>query len=238
MGKTAQEKTNKVKLYGVIIGIVALVLQHTLYMGGNELAKLVGNTPILLKIPAIDDAIPIIPIFLIIYVWSYFFWAMAPMAASKCEYGHFLDSMAGYLFPCLFGFLILIFVPTYMDRVAEGLFDTSRQGLFADLLRSWYGLDGGEMAYNMFPSFHCLNSTVSYMMVAGRKEIPKWFRVYSCVMMLLIYLTTLFVKQHYVPDVLAGSFIGFVGFALCKKYHAGRVFLGPIRFFKKLFKKA
>ena len=80
------EKKNKVKLYGVIIGIVTLALQHGIYLLANELAGLIGIPAFLPKINAIDNLIPIVAIFIIPYVWSYIYWAMAPMAVSKCEF--------------------------------------------------------------------------------------------------------------------------------------------------------
>lgn len=232
-----RNRENRVKLYGVILGILTALLQHGIYLLANEAAQLVGVTPFLPKIPAIDDAIPIVPIFIIPYVWAYLFWAMAPMAASKCSFDHFLDYLAAYLFACIVGAIILTFAPTYMDRVAEGLYDPARQGVLTRLMRFWYSLDGGDLAYNLFPSFHCINSSISYLAVAGRKEVPKWFRVYSFITMILIFFSTVFVKQHFVVDVLAGILIAFPVFFLCKKWKAGRIFLPPIRFFKKLFIK-
>ena len=218
-----EKKENRVKLYGVIIGLVSLALQHAIYLGGHEIGTLVGITPILPKI-GIDYVIPLLPVFIIPYVWAYVFWGMAPMAVSKCDYDHFLDYLASYLFACLAGAIILIFVPTYMDRVAEGLLDTSRTGFLPSLMRFWYSLDGGETAYNLFPSFHCINSTISYLGVCGRKEIPLWFRIYSLVTAILIFFSTLFVKQHFFVDVISGIAIAVAAFIICKKCHAGNIF--------------
>ena len=231
-----EKKENRVKLYGVIIGIVTLAAQHGIYLLANEVAKLIGNTPFVPKV-GIDYLIPIIPLFIIPYVWSYAFWAMAPMAVSKCKFDHFLDYLASYLFACLFGAVILAIFPTTMDRVAEGLLDTSRTGAAAALMRFWYSLDGGKIAYNLFPSFHCINSTISYLGVCGRKEIPLWFRIYSLITAILIYFSTMFVKQHYFPDVIAGIVIAVAAFLICKKWHLGRIFLKPIAWCKSVFKK-
>lgn len=233
----SDKKENRIKLYGIIIGILSAIAQHGIYLLAHSLSILVGVNPFLPKLPLIDDAIPIVPLFIIPYVWAYLFWAMAPMAASKCKLDHFLDYLAAYLFACIVGAVILIFAPTYMDRVQEGLYDPSGTGPLYSLMRLWYSMDGGDIAYNLFPSFHCINSAISYLAVAGRKEVPKWFRIYSFITMILIFCSTLFVKQHFVLDVCAGAAISFVTFFICKKVHAGRIFLGPINFFKKLFSK-
>lgn len=228
---------NRVKWYGIVIGIISAVIQHGIYLLGHGLAELIGNEPFLPKIAAIDDLIPVVPIFIIPYVWAYLYWAMAPMAASKCSKEHFLDYLAAYLFACLAGMAVLAVAPTYMDRVAEGLY-LPRSGFFAELMRFWYSLDGADMAYNLFPSFHCLNSTVSYLAVCGRKEVPLWYRIYSLILTLLICVSTVFVKQHYAADIFGGVMIAVAAFLLCRKFHAGRIFLKPIGFFKSRFGKA
>ncbi len=219
-----EKNPNRVKTYGVVIGIVYLALQHGFYLLGHYIADFIGFTPFLPKI-ALDDAIPIVSAFIIPYVWSYLYWAMGPMAVSKCEKQHFADYMAANLIACAAGTLALAFFPTYMDRVAEGLYDVPENPDFFDKLRLfWYSLDGSEMAYNLLPSFHCINSTLCYLGVAGRKEIPVWYRVYSLVISLLIFASTVYVKQHYVLDVVTGIALAVPIYFLSKKYHLGRMF--------------
>ncbi|MCQ2387640.1 MAG: phosphatase PAP2 family protein [Clostridia bacterium] len=159
------------------------------------------------------------------------------MAVSKCENKHFFNYLATYLFACVIGMIMLIFIPTQMDRVAEGLYNDNPQGFTNKLLQFWYSLDGTKMAYNLFPSFHCLNSTVSYLGVRKRKEIPLWYRIYSFVMMITVFLATLFVKQHYFLDIIGGAGVAIICYVVCMKYNLGRIFNKPIEFFKKLFTK-
>ena len=227
------EKTNRVKGYAIVLGIMYLIMQHALYLVGHYLALLFGFTPFLPKI-ALDDMIPIVSIFIIPYIWSYAYWAMGPMAVSKCEKQHFSDYMAANLVACLAGVLALAFFPTYMDRIAEGLYEVSENPNFFEKLRQfWYSLDGSAMAYNLLPSFHCINSTLCYLGVAGRKEIPKWFRIYSLVTTLLIYASTVFVKQHFFLDIVTGVALAAVAYFLCKKFHWGRMFAPVERLYAK-----
>ncbi|MBR3641053.1 MAG: phosphatase PAP2 family protein [Oscillibacter sp.] len=208
----------------VAIGLLYLILQHAFYLAGHFLADLIGFAPFLPKIP-LDDRIPLVSAFIIPYVWAYLYWAMAPMAVSLCEKRHFADYMAANLLACAAGTLVLALFPTYMDRVAEGIFATPENPTFFDRLRLfWYSLDGSETAYNLLPSFHCINSTLCYLGVAGRAELPKWFRVYSLVTALLIFASTVYVKQHYVLDVIAGVALAAIVWFLCKRYHWGRIF--------------
>ena len=233
-----QKRENRVKWYGVVIGLFSLAAQHGIYLLANTLAGVVGNESILPIIDQIDNAIPVLPIFVIPYVWAYLFWGMAPMAASKCKTDHFKDFFAAYLIACVVGGLILVFVPTYMDRVAEGLWTRPQDNFLEKLLHFWYSLDGSERAYNLFPSFHCINSTICYLAVAGRKEVPLWFRVYSLVIAVMIFAATLFVKQHYLIDVVSGILIASVAFAAAKRWHLGKMFDPLVAAWNKAFKKA
>lgn len=236
--KMLNENNNKIKLYGVIIGLVTLAAQHGFYLLGHILALLLKTPSFCPKIDAIDGLIPLIPVFIIPYIWSYVYWGMAPMVASKCEKEHYKDYLAAYLFSCIAGMIVLAILPTTLDRNAEGIYDTVKyNGFFADIMRLWYKLDGAEIAYNLFPSFHCLNSTISYLGVAGRKEVPLAFRIYSLVITIVIYCSTLLVKQHYFVDVISGVGIALIVFIICKKTHAGRIFNKPIEFFKNKFAK-
>ena len=215
----------RIKGYAILIGILYTVLQYAVYLAGHYLALLFGFMPFLPKVP-LDDQIPVISVFIIPYIWSYLYWAMGPMAASICEKEHFADYMAANLVACVAGMLALVFFPTYMDRVAEGLYVVPVNPTVFDRLRIfWHSLDGSETAYNLLPSFHCINSTLCYLGVAGRKEIPIWFRVYSLLTTLLIYASTVYIKQHFFLDVVTGASLAVVAFVICKKYHWGRMFV-------------
>lgn len=218
----------RVKRYGIVAGIVLLALQYAVYLSAHYIALFIGIEPFSPR-TAPDSLFPLVPLFIIPYIWSYFYWAMAPAAVSKCEERHFLNYIAAYLLSLLAGAAVLIFAPSYMDRAAAGLTDPSLTGPASELLRFWYTLDGSDTAFNLFPSFHCIASTLSYLGVARRKEVPLWYRLYSLVISILIFLSTLFVKQHFVADVVSGVFIGAACFTLCVKKDLGR-FLRPLFF--------
>lgn len=227
-----EKRKNRVRWYGVVWGIALLIFQHSMYLLANVIAGAIG-LPAFSPKTAIDDLIPLVPVFILPYVWSYVFWAMAPMAVSKCEKRHFYNFVAAYVTACLFGMLIFIFAPSYMDREAENLVALAGDGFFGKLLQFIYNLDGGALAYNLFPSFHCMLSTLSYLGVMRRKEIPLWFRIYSLVMAVLIYCATVFTKQHYVVDIFGGVIIAVVFYFLATKFNWGRIWEKIERLFKK-----
>lgn len=228
-----ENKSRKITWYAVLIGLAYLAIQHGMYLLGHEFALLLKIPAFLPKIPAIDDAIPIISVFIIPYIWSYAFWAMGPVAVYKCEEKHYKDFMAGVIVALVLGMIALAVAPTYMDRNAEHLYDIRTGDIFEKMRLFWYTLDGETIAYNLLPSFHCLNSTLCYLGVMGRKELPLWFRIYSFVMAILTYVATVCVKQHYFLDIFAGIAVAVIGYAVAKKFHLGRMFDPIIKKFKK-----
>jgi membrane-associated phospholipid phosphatase len=75
-------------------------------------------------------------------------------------------------------------------------------GLFNDLVRFIYAHDA---PYNCFPSLHTSLSTVMALYFVFIKS--KW-KLFFVIISLLIILSTLFVKQHYILDVIAGLILG------------------------------
>ena len=83
------------------------------------------------------------------------------------------------------------------------------------------GADGGDLAFNLFPSYHCLISLYCYLGIRKREEVSKGVRIYSLVMTILICLSTVFTKQHYVLDILGGLGISIVCYAVVQKLDPG-----------------
>jgi membrane-associated phospholipid phosphatase len=174
------------------------------------------------KIDAIDDLIPVVPFFVVFYLFSYVFWICGPIIASLTEKRNFINYIIGLSAAYVIGFLVFLFMPTYMDRAAEGLMDfASRPGLFNQLLGVVYGADGGNLAFNLFPSYHCLISLYCYLGIRHRQEVSKGVRIYSLVMTVLICLSTVLTKQHYFIDIIGGLGISIVCYAVVQKLDPG-----------------
>lgn len=202
--------------YGWIIGVVLFALQYGLYRLAVVLSQWTGtiNSAFVPKIP-FDDHIPLLPIFVIIYIFSYAFWLCGFIAASKTDKKNYINFLFVVLISFLIGFLILWLAPTKMDRNAEGLIDYANSDKpLAWLLKMVYTVDGGDVAWNLFPSYHCLISLCCYLAVFRRKEIHIGFRIYSLVMVLLISMSTVFTKQHYFVDILGGWAIPIVVYVI------------------------
>jgi membrane-associated phospholipid phosphatase len=69
------------------------------------------------------------------------------------------------------------------------------------LMRFLYWVDSPD---NLFPSIHCLTSWMCYIGIRGRRNIPLGYRIFSCLMAIAVFISTLTTKQHVLVDVVGG----------------------------------
>ena len=112
---------------------------------------------------------------------------------------------------CLFFF---VFVPT--TNVRPEVTGIS----FADnLMRMLYSIDQPP---NLFPSIHCLVSWFCFIGIKDRTDIPVWYKSFSCVFAILIFISTQVTKQHYLIDIAGGVLLAEVTFRISRRVQAYR----------------
>lgn len=219
------ERVRKIPWWGWAFGLLFLALEYGVYRLGALLSVLLGTASraFSCSIPGIDDLIPLLPAFIVVYLFSYVFWVCGTAAVSLTGRRNFINYLVGLSLAYAVGFLFFVFLPTYMDRTAEGLMEQgSRPGPFNWALGIVYAADGGEKGFNLFPSYHCLTSVCCYLGVRKRPEISRGFRRYSLIMAVLICLSTLLTKQHYFLDAAGGAGIAVLCHALICRLDPGK----------------
>lgn len=219
------EQIKKIPWWGWVLGFVYFGLQYGMYRLGDFLSRVLGTISgaICPKIPVIDDLIPIIPVFAVIYLFSYVFWICGPIAASLTKKRNFINYIVGLSAAYVMGFLFFVFAPTYMDRASEGLMEQAmKPGFFNGLLATIYAADGSNLAFNLFPSYHCLISLYCYLGVRKQPEISRGFRAYSLIMAILICFSTVFTKQHYFIDIVGGLGISIICYNIINRIDPGK----------------
>ena len=220
-------KVKRIPWWGILAGFGFFALQRGMYRLGDFVSRVTGTIDhaFACKIAAIDDLIPVVPVFIVIYVYSFIFWLCGPMAVSLTKKRNFINFCVYMLLAYFIGFLFFAFVPTYMDRVAEGLMKVGEnKDIFSKLLFMIYQADGSEMAFNLMPSYHCLISACCYLGVKDQEEISKGFQNYSLIMTILICISTLFTKQHYIIDGVLGVFVAWLSYFIVSKLDPGKKF--------------
>ena len=98
----------------------------------------------------------------------------------------------------------------------------NQPGFFNWLLAKTCSLDGGEIGWNLLPSFHCALALGGALGTFRRKDSPLWWRIIALVSVILIVLSTLFTKQHYFLDVITGLALAIITFYTMKLIDPGK----------------
>lgn len=181
--------------YTVLPLAFAVLVNFSVYGGAKLLAAGLKHHNIA---SALDNRIPFIPQFLIIYVSCYLFWIVnyiliARQDKERCYQFFTADFLSRII--CLIFFVVF---PTTNIRP-----NVAGPGFWNLGMRILYTLD---TPVNLFPSIHCLVSWFCYIGLRRDDRVPLWYRRFSCIAAVSVFLSTLFVKQHVLIDV-AGAVI-------------------------------
>ena len=188
--------TGIVPAYGFFPLVFSFVFNCLVYSGSRAVAGSWYHHNIESNL---DLRLPFLPQFLIIYFGCYIFWAANYILAARQDreevYRFFT---ADFISRCVCLMIFLAYPTTNTRPVIEG-------SGFWDLLTGWlYSIDAAD---NLFPSIHCLVSWFCFLAVKGQKKIPIWYKAVSFILAVLVFLSTLFTKQHVIVDVAGGIFL-------------------------------
>ena len=205
MGKIRQKIMNLIPEYGVMPLLIAVALNFTVYFGARVIAgdwkhHNIGGM--------LDDMIPFVPFTVVIYLGCYLFWIVNYILIARQGKREVCRVFAADVMSRLICLAFYLVYPTTNVRpVVEA------EGLWNQLMIYLYAADAAD---NLFPSIHCL---VSWFCYAGlrRSNVPRWYRVFSCVMALLVCISTLTTKQHVIVDVVGGVALAEICLWIAKK---------------------
>ena len=147
-----------------------------------------------------DYAIPFIKEFVIPYMLWYVFIIATFMCYLIHDHKDLVEigiyDITGLLICCLI-FVIYPTDITFRPEYVEG------SDMCSSLLRWIFDADN---PYNVFPSIHCYEATAVFVGIMSSRYFSRktWAKVTGAVLMIVIWLSTLFIKQHSVIDMIAG----------------------------------
>lgn len=189
----------------IIILFGTFIFQSLIYF----ITKLFQNNPVYLN-NAIDDRIPFIPSFVIFYVMWYLFLILIPLLILKYNKKVFDKYIVVSILYAILEGIIFILFPTTMNR--QPLVVTDISTWVVDII---YKVD--TPVCNLFPSAHCAFSILFIISILDVKEVKKEYKILIIISSLLIILSTLFIKQHVVIDVLGALLIVPIYYILRKR---------------------
>jgi len=153
----------------------------------------------------LDAKIPLIKEFLLIYHISYPFMYFNLFLFLILYKDVFLKGALAIALGNVLAFFTFSLYQTEVPRP-----DVLGNDLFSRMLRITYEND---MPYNGFPSLHILTTTITLIAILSSK-CNKGYKVFSTVLCVLIFLSTLFVKQHTLLDVVGGMAYGSMSYII------------------------
>ena len=172
---------------------------------------------------AVDDAIPFFTPFVVIYVLAFVQWGIGYILIGRESREACFRFYTADIFAKIIALVFFLAVPTMIVRP-----EVTGNSVFDMLTRFIFRVDAAD---NLFPSIHCYVSWLSFRGVKEVKSLPRWFSPASCVMAILIIISTQVLKQHYIVDAIAAVLLVEI---FWRFYRTGNRHMGVYRFFEKI----
>lgn len=202
--------------YAVVPLLLCLVANLVAYYGSTIVVDGFGLQRYSAAIP-LDYAIPFIPGWIIVYFGCYISWAAFYIIACRESKKACFDFVTAEVIAKMISLVIFIIYPTEMLE-RGGFEQTLGNGFFDQVTAFMFNCD---RPINLFPSIHCLASWIGFRGVAMCKKVPLWVKWFAFILAILVFLSTLFVKQHYIIDIFGGILAVEIGMFISKKLKLG-----------------
>jgi membrane-associated phospholipid phosphatase len=186
--------------YRVTLPMVVLVSMVPFYIFIPELWP-----PETRYVPALafDRVIPLIPAWALVYGALYLFLILLAIFVVRQD-ELIRRTVSAYLLVWITAYVFFVVYPTSAPRPDRVI----GEGFAVWGLRALYSSDP---PYNCFPSLHVAHSFVSALACS---RVRRDLGIIATIAATLVALSTLFTKQHYVLDVIAGVFLAFIAYVL------------------------
>lgn len=218
------QKTTIIHKYAVAPLLAIAAMHAAVWLGSKNLADFSRAFDVTL---GLDALIPLRPEWVVIYVVTFLFWMMGLLFAARQDEELCFRFASGVIIAEIICCVIFIAFPSCITRPELAVSD-----FFTGVLSLVYFFDTPT---NCFPSMHCL---FAYLVFRQSLSSPAQSCGTGCsgaVFTVLVCLSTLFVKQHVIADVIGGIFFGELAFVLGQKLPVWKIF---IKINKKLLQSA
>jgi len=199
--------------YSLLPLIFSVVLHFSVYLGTQ---LIVDPSKRRVLSCTIDELIPVVPDWTLIYVATFFFWAAGLLIISRAEKSSCYEQYGVLFVSEIISLIFFLAIPTTMPRPV--LDDLSYSGRFLAII---YQVD---KPVNLFPSMHCLLAWLSFRAAVKSPETEKPFKLFFFVFAVLICISTVAVKQHLFWDAVSGVAFAELAIVISQKLHAERIF--------------
>jgi len=179
--------------YAAVSLVAALAWNSVIYNGAILLRR---GAEMWDMTTALEEAIPLQPGWIFVYFGCFLFWGVNYILISRRGREAWFRFLLADLLAELICGLFFLFMPT--TNLRPEVMGTDFASMLVRLL---YQIDPAQ---NLFPSIHCMVSWFCFIGVRGDKRFPVWYQAFNCLFALAVCMSTLFLKQHCIPDAVAG----------------------------------
>lgn len=199
--------------YAFLPIITSLVLNFVVYFGSKIIVADMHKYDFGIFI---DEAIPFVDWMIIIYVLAYVAWIVGFVVIGRESRAVCYEVMAAEQIAKVLCLICFLTIPATIVRP-----EITGTGFCSWLTRFVYTMDSPE---NLFPSIHCLENWICFRGAMKCKKVGKSYRIIMLVAAILVFTSTLFVKQHVFVDVIGGIAVVEIGLFLSKKIKMSRIY--------------
>ena len=202
------------KIYQKYYHAIPLIIFGLIYMSWfNHLEKMTARNYTVIHM-AIDDKIPFCELFIVPYMLWFLYVAWIVLYL-------FFKNKNDYYKSCTFlftGMTIFLIVSTFFPNIQHlRPFIMPRNNIFTKLVFSLYHIDTST---NLWPSIHVYNSLGVFFAVIHNKALAsnKKIKMGSFIMSSLIILSTMFIKQHSMFDVMTAFIMAAIVYTIVYRF--------------------
>lgn len=159
---------------------------------------------------SLDNKIPFFGPAIYIYIGAFIQWAYCIYIVLKQETKLGYKFCSAITIGSLICFVIFMVYPTAVNRP-----EIVGSGLTNDFCRFIYSIDSVICAC---PSFHCFCSTIVILIYKECEDISKKFIYINILFSILVFISTLLTKQHYIVDILPSILLAYISMYIADKF--------------------
>lgn len=192
--------------YAVIPILSSLILNCLVYWGSRIIT---GNMYHYDLSIGIDRMLPFVPEMIVPYVLAYVAWIIGFIVIGRESREVCYEVMTGEQIAKIICLVCFIVMPTTITRP-----EITGSGISSTLSQLIYNADSPD---NLFPSIHCLESWLCFRGSIRCKKVGKCYRIVMFIAAILVFASTVLVKQHVFIDIIGGIAVVEIGLLLSGK---------------------
>lgn len=148
---------------------------------------------------SLDNLVPVMPPFILVYFGCYIFWVVNYLLIAAQKEEHRYQFFTADFYARLICFICFVFFPTTNTRP-----ELAGDDIFTGAVQFLYWID---KPVNLFPSIHCMASWFCCIGLRNCKSVPGWYKNFSKIVAVLVFISTLALRQHVLIDVVSGIIV-------------------------------